>query len=168
MDVNLSNPGVDATAMLSKRKREPWDYREYYPSHTSPRKRRKSVADYTRCSAQQQHMYTSPTDVLYNRLIDYIRYNQNSVCSPLLRLPAEIRNEIYGHVLSNQVVHISVRECPRDENCSWSHAEYYRTHKGRYKTIESERNSFLKFTHTLCNLPCDEEDRTFPSAPTSA
>jgi hypothetical protein len=160
MDINLSTPGVDATAMFSKRKREPWDYREYYPSHTPFRKRRKSVADYTRSSAQQQHMYAPQSITPYSRLIHDPRYNQNSVCSPLLRLPAEIRNEIYGHVLSNQVVHISVRECPIDDTCSWSHADYYRAHRSRCKNIDSDKTSFLKFTHSLCTLPFDEEDCT--------
>ena len=65
MDGTLSTPDItDTTTMFSKRKREPCDYREYYPSHTSSRKRGKSVADFERSSAQQQHMYHPQIDML--------------------------------------------------------------------------------------------------------
>ena len=145
-----------------KRKREPRGYREQLSPTSPTKRRRKEIADYRRCSTQQRHMYylltprsqTSQPDARY-------RFETNSLVSPLLRLPAEIRNEIYGHVFGNNVIHISVRECPRDDEYSWSHASYYRNNRFWMNKLHCGSDAFLTLTHTICTLPFDEEDRAY-------
>ena len=50
-------PFYEPAGITQKRKREPFDYREQRP----PKHRRKDIADYRKCSAQQRHMYYTLT-----------------------------------------------------------------------------------------------------------
>ena len=60
---------------------------------------------------------------------------------------------------------MSVRECPREDPCSWSHSDYYRKAHVWWDRLNCGSNAFLKFTHTLCTLPFDEEDRAYQIKP---
>lgn len=83
-------------------------------------------------------------------------YDQNQNQSPFLQLPAELRNRIYEHVLSNKVIHVSVRDCPWNDSGAWSYKQY--DHFDRLEKFA------LKLTHTTCSLAPDAEDKAYNSS----
>ena len=52
---------------------------------------------------------------------------------------------------------MSVRNCPSTDPGLWSDGEYYRV-------VKRGPHQYLRFTHTLCHCPPDEEDRAYESS----
>ncbi len=83
---------------------------------------------------------------------------QNAKESSFLRLPPEIRNNIYELALSHKVLHMSVRSTLDEGRGSYAQEEYF---SGRKKRTPSDYEPHLRVTHVICRLPLHAQEDAY-------
>ncbi|KAK5173073.1 uncharacterized protein LTR77_003195 [Saxophila tyrrhenica] len=82
---------------------------------------------------------------------------RNAQASPLLRLPAEVRNLIYEYVLCNLVVHISVRDAVDEGRGCYNVEDYYDDPRRKPKPSDM----MLTFANIICQLSPNAQDKAY-------
>lgn len=58
--------------------------------------------------------------------------------------------------LGGKIIHIAIRDCPLDDKGAWTEAQVDRS-----KVDDYRQHRGTKFTHTICQLPLDCEDKAY-------